>query len=148
MIPAAPSDVTSLFSQSQLGIDTRCPDPIIKRSEAVFCGMPLSACNSLIEQPTQNDEKKWLLMAASWEKLAANVSRDEEVIKASLGLLATIEGHSSLQMPEASGSSMMSRATMNEPEVPSQKRINDSLLLLRRRTVYDHRHMMITGPGD
>ena len=84
MIPAAPSDVTSLFSQSQLGIDTRCPDPIIKRSEAVFCGMPLSACNSLIEQPTQNDEKKWLLMAASWEKLAANVSRDEEVIKASL----------------------------------------------------------------
>jgi hypothetical protein len=51
-------------------------------------------------------------MAASWEKLAANVSRDEEVIKASLGLLATIEGRSSLQMPEGSGSSMMSMAAL------------------------------------
>ena len=59
--------------------------------------------------------KRWLRMAAAWEKLAANVARDEEVIKSSLGLLATMEGGSSLQMPEGLGSGML-MAALNEPE--------------------------------
>ena len=74
-----------------------------------------SECLEFADRATDSERRKrWLRMAAAWEKLAANVARDEEVIKSSLGLLATMDGRS--EMPEALGSSMVSMAAPNEPE--------------------------------